>query len=202
MTPFRRTQARDPVDWAELRRRLDEVQARASMAASPEQVRERLRERARALAQPVATDAVADAVDHITFRLGSEECGLESRFVLEIVGRARLTPLPRVAPPAVGVTGWRGEVLTVMDLGMVLHGADNAPTGVGEMPQVLVIGDGRRTVGVLVTEVLDLQHVHLGALQPAGGQGERPCLRGITPDAISILDAAALIRQLTEGAPL
>jgi purine-binding chemotaxis protein CheW len=202
MTPSRRTPARGPVDWAELRRRLHDVQVRSSAAMSPEHVRELLRERARALAQPLATDAVGDAVDHITFRLGTEQCALESRVVLEVLGRARLTPLPRVAPPAIGVTGWRGDVLTVMDLGMVVQGTASAPADGSASRPVLVIGDRRRSVGVVVTEVLDLQRIDPGALQPAGARSERPLLRGITPDAISILDAAALLRQLTEGAPL
>ncbi|HET7603488.1 MAG TPA: chemotaxis protein CheW [Gemmatimonadales bacterium] len=202
MTPSRRNAARVPVDWAELRRRLEEVQARATMVASPEQVRERLRERARLLARPAATGDVGDAVDHVTFRLGAEQFGLESRFVREVLGRARLTPLPRVAPPVVGVAGWRGDVLTVADLRLMLQAGGQVTGDAIESLPMLVIGDSRRRIGVVVTEILDLQHIRMGALQPAGTQGERPWLRGITPDAISILDAAELIRHLTEGAPL
>jgi purine-binding chemotaxis protein CheW len=202
VTASRRQPARGPVDWAELRRRLEEVQERALVSASPAQVRELLRERARLLAQPPATDDMADAVEHVTFRLGSEQFGLESRFVLEVLGRSRLTPLPRVAPPVVGVTGWRGDVLTVMDLRLVLQAGGPATDAVIESPPILVIGDNHRRIGVVVTEILDLQHVRPGDLKPAGAQGERPWLCGITPEAISILDAAVLIRQLTEGAPL
>lgn len=202
MSPSRRNAPRGPVDWAELRRRLEDVHARASLTASPEQVRERLRERARLLARPLAAGEVADAADHVAFRLGAEQFGLESRFVLEVVGRARLTPLPRVAPPVVGVTGWRGDVLTVADLRLVLQAGGQATGDAIESPPILVIGGRRGRIGVVVTEILDLRQIRMNTLQPPGAQDERPWLRGITPDAISILDAAELIRHLTEGAPL
>lgn len=202
MTPSRRTTARGPVDWAELRRRLDDVHARAVAGASPEQIHELLRERARTLARPLGQETTADTLEIVTFSLGAEHCGIESRFVLEVLGRARFTPLPRVAPPAIGVTGWRGDVLTVMDLRLLLSKAGLAPADGDQPEHVMVIGDGTLALGVVVTGVGDIDRVRLAALQPAGAESERPCLRGITPEAVSIFDGAALIRQLTEGAPL
>jgi purine-binding chemotaxis protein CheW len=190
------------VDWGELRRKLEEIQARAAAAASPEQVRAVLRERARLLAQPLEGETDDDMLEVVVFGVGSERCAIESRFVLQVLAQARLTPLPRVAPPAVGVTGWRGDVLTVMDLRLVLQGIEDTRADEAHARQVMVIGDGRQAVGVIVTAGLDLQHVGLSALLPSEAGSARPHLRGITPDAISILDAAALIRQLTEGAPL
>jgi purine-binding chemotaxis protein CheW len=184
------------VDWAAVRERL----ARAERAGglldySPAQARALLDERARLLARPAAVpDAPGELVSTMTFRLGAEHYAIDARLVHEVVRVPELTPLPGTPAIVAGLMHRRGEVLAVFDI-RSFFGLVQAP--LADAARVLVIGDGSAELGIVVDDVSGMTRVRSTGLfphRPPAGQDQH-YVRGVTVDAIIVLDAAALIRD-------
>lgn len=194
MTDYR-TGLRGPIDWGEIRQRM-EVADRALAGATdrdPESVRELLEERARSLARPAAQIPASETLDVVTFVLANEVYAVESRYVTAVFELIDLSPLPGAEPPVFGVTAWRGELLTILDLRQVLG---LSVAALSDLSRVMVLGEDRARFGVLADAVREL--VTLPATQvrepPEGLAAKREYLRGVTADAVLVLDAGALIR--------
>ena len=191
----RRNVARRPVDWAEVRSRMEAAGRTLSGATStaPEQVRAVLEERARALARPMGTPARIDEIEAVTFALANERYAIESQYVFEVFRLEDLSPLPGAKPPVFGVTAWRGELLTILDLREALG---LSVTGLNDLSRMIVLGEERPAFGILADAVHGL--VTLPAAQvrepPEGVAAKREYLRGVTADAMLVLDAEQLLR--------
>ena len=59
---------------------------------------------------------VDDTVQLVTFRVGSEEYGVEIRFITEAVRPLKITPLPRMPEFIEGVVNLRGVIIPIVDL--------------------------------------------------------------------------------------
>ena len=191
----RRHVARRPVDWAEVRSRMAAAGRTLSGATStaPEQVRAVLEQRARALARPVGTPAPIDALETVTFALANERYAIESRYVFEVFRLEELSPLPGAKPPVFGVTAWRGELLTILDLRTVL----GLPvTALNDLSRVLVLGADRPAFGILADAVQDLVTLPASEVRqpPEGIAAKREYLRGITGDTVLVLEANKLLQ--------
>jgi purine-binding chemotaxis protein CheW len=165
------------------------------LGTPPERQREILEARARALARPAAArpDAVLTLV---TFALANETYALEARYVFGIRTLTTLTLLPRAPAPVVGLTVWRGALLKVIDLRPVLGLPVEA---LHDLAWMIAVGDERPAMGLLTGAPRDLMTVAPEdvALPQEGVAPRRDYLRGITADAVLLLDAAALIRDQT-----
>lgn len=186
---------RGPVDWIEYRQRA-EMAGRAMVEetdSSPERARQVLEERARALARPTALPPAVGALEVITFALANEVYAIESRFVIEVFRLTDLSPLPGAKPPVFGVTGWRGELLTILDLRPVLGLSVGALNDLG---RVIVLGEERPAFGVLADAVRELHTLPKSAVRdtPETVAASREYLRGVTADAVLVLDAEKLLR--------
>jgi purine-binding chemotaxis protein CheW len=151
-------------------------------------------ERARVLSQVSAPTRAPDAsIGVIEFGLGRERYAIEVAFVREVVRLVDYTLVPGVPEYIVGVTNLRGIVLPIVDLRRFFN---IAIKGLSDQSRVIVLGAGQIEFGVLADEAYG--QLELGAddiLAPPGelpGIG-RPYLRGVTRDAVVILDGAALI---------
>ena len=146
---------------------------------SPARRRTILDERARALA--VRPDDIGAAAagrgeaEFMVFRRGSERFALPLADVVEISRNARVTPLAGAAAPVVGLAGWRGRVLTVVDLN---------PGAGSEGDHLVVVGSGRAAFAVLADELEDARSL---AADPAAGDQRLSYATGITTDAITLL---------------
>jgi purine-binding chemotaxis protein CheW len=179
-----------PVDWDDVRRRVDAVgHALAGAAGMDDAERDRvLRERARRLAEPpTAAPAMREPADLLTFTLGGERYGVDARYVAEIRRPQSLTPLPGAEPPLVAVTAWRGDLLSVRDLRAAL----GLPSGGDLPPWMLVMGARKAAFAILADEPGQVERVDLAEL---GGGGGHPLVRGTTNDAVVVIDAVALLR--------
>jgi purine-binding chemotaxis protein CheW len=192
-----RSPVRRAVDWADLRRRVEEA-GRALAAGpaplSPGKARELLEQRAAALARPPAEPPREGGVEALTFTLGEEVYALESRYVLEVFRPADLARLPGAEAPVFGVTASRGELLLVLDLRPVL-GAKLEPV-VG--PKLVVaLGDERPAFGLVADGVRGIVRIEEGDIRPLpeGPGVAREYLRGMTGGAVLVLDASALLRR-------
>lgn len=182
-------------DWAEVHRRLDSAREalRRQREHDPERERRTLEARARSLAQPLEPPIAGGVLDVVSFKLGSESYALESRYLRAVFRLSELSPIPGAQAPVFGVTPWRGELLTVLDLRQLL----GVPaTGLSDLSRVLVVGEARAAFGILVDAVDDLVTLPLSTIRPPaeGVAVQREFLRGITGEALIVLDAAELLR--------
>ncbi len=186
------------IDWEAIRQRLSRASTGIAAAEnlSPEAAKTVMDIRARDLARvPSAPPNAADVLEVITFELAGERFGVETSYVRGVVRPADLASVPGSPAFLIGVTNLRGEVLAVMDLHQVLGVSGQART---ELPWVVVLGTDRAEFGVaadVMDEVLLLRIDEL--LQPsASGAGvRREYLRGVTREALTILDGATLLND-------
>jgi purine-binding chemotaxis protein CheW len=152
-----------------------------------------LEERARRLARPPAPPAAGATLDVITFQLANETYALESRYVLAVFRLADVSRLPGAVPPVFGVTAWRGDLLTVLDLRPILGLSEAA---LNDLATVIVLSAERVTLGILADAVRDVITLPAAAIrEPAEGvAAQRTYLRGMTGEAVLILDAQALLQ--------
>lgn len=186
--------SRGPVDWAEIRRRVEEVgRAIASTATvSAERRHDVLEERARILARPITATAAASAAgDAIAFDIRGETYAIDLRDVMEVFRPGEIALLPGAARPLIGVTAWRGELLSILGI-LPETGARPAE---GEQPRVVVVGDGRTAIGIVADDVLGTITIPPDEIRPLpeGLATRRAYVRGITSEAVQVLNASALL---------
>lgn len=159
--------------------------------------KEILGERARRLARPVVVDQVsldeADSNTVLVIRLGAERIGVALDHITEVHRAARLTPIPGARPPVAGVIAWRGRVLTVFDIAV----GRSAPVGIDEETRIVVIGQRRAAFGIVADEVEDarLADLHDAAPVETVDPARAELIRGVTSDALVVLDVPALIAR-------
>lgn len=159
------------------------------MPSEPESV---LARRARALARPLADESRRAGRLMVHFTLGGERLLLEARWLLGITKLTTLAALPGAVAPVRGVTVWRGELLTVLDIRPVLG---TSTAGLSDLTRVLVVGERRPRFGLLVNSVGDASDLSDIALLPApAGSPARDYLLGVTADASLVLDGARLLQ--------
>lgn len=168
------------------------------MSASNERpapsAKEILEARARRLARRVDDGgSTTFGAEMLGFTVGRERYAIDSRFVFAVVQLVDLVPLPGAMAPVVGLTRWRGDVLTVLDLRRAVGGA---PRALDDLGRVIVIGEATAEFGVLADIIDGLVSIDPSGLHPlpAGRQLEIPGLMiGVTSDAVHIIDAQTLI---------
>lgn len=195
MTSAKKRAVGAATDWSDIRRRLDESREglRDSVRVTPEQAHEMLAERARALARRPEWKREETMREALVFGVAGQRYAIESRFVVEVFHLSELALLPGAEPPVIGVLGWRGRLLTVMDLRAMLG---LPTTGLDDLGRVIVLGDARPEFGVLadvVEEITTLAESEVRVPQ-RGIQVSERYVRGVALDAVLVLDAAELLR--------
>jgi len=168
-------------------------------ALSPQEI---LAERARKLARPADADVAkpsAFAVDMLTFRVGGQRFAIESRYTFAVFRLFELIPLPGARRPVVGLSRWRGDVLTLLDLRRMVGVSSGALDDLG---RVIVVGDASPEFGVLADSIDDIVPIDPSALFPVsnehrGADDRAVLIRGVRADAIHVVDAVALISRQT-----
>lgn len=102
--------------------------------------------------------------EYLAFRVASAKHALPVSIIREIVRSAQLTPVPRAPAAVLGITSFRGRVVTVVDLGRrldlacaVLPGTA-ARLGGGKL-RILMVDMGTETIGLMVDEVLQVHRL-------------------------------------------
>jgi purine-binding chemotaxis protein CheW len=174
----------------------------ATTPASPaDRDRELLRERARRLARPLGDASEhTTRLDAVSFSLGRERYAVAVSNVFAVFRLSSLTPLPGARAPVIGLTQWRGDVLTVLDVrGLV--GA--VTTALDDLARVIVLGVDRPEFGLLADRLDDPLRLDAGAVFPLSAERASRAsdiVRGITSDAVVILDAPALVARQSAAA--
>ncbi|MEO8605601.1 MAG: chemotaxis protein CheW [bacterium] len=182
------------IDWQAAHQRIATATEAMEELLHPdaERAREILDARARDLAQ--AGDAPAQRateVEVVTFALANERYAIETRYVLEVLKLATITQLPRQL--LIGVINLHGDILAVFDLRTLL----GAPTrAISDLFRIMVLGQDQPEFGVLadtVDEVRMLSTDTVLALPDSVRSAGRELLRGVTTDALIMLDGGLLL---------
>ena len=158
--------------------------------------RDVLRQRAVRLARPLDIEQSSTArIDAVGFSLGREQYAIDARYVFAVFQLKSLTPLPGARAPVAGLSPWRGDVLTVLDIrGLV--GA--TPTALDDLARVIVVGQERPEFGLLADRLDDPLRLGPGSVHPLSaeraGRGS-DILRGVTSDAVVMIDAPTLLAR-------
>ena len=157
-----------------------------------------LRERARQLARPLAgigelNATGAGATSVLVARLGDERATIALDHIIEVYRAAALTPIPGARTPVIGVIAWRGRVLTVLD---IAHRRSDA-IAITDTTRIIVIGQRTATFGIFADEVDDVEDLNTQEAAPVEdiSPDRREFVRGVTSNALVVLDAAALIAR-------
>lgn len=183
------------IDWDALRMRIGVAEAQLEEGASmtAEDARVILDERARVLARPVEARIDTDASEVIVFRVGEETYAVPLESVVEVARGSGITPLPGAERPVIGVTGWRGRILTVLDVSSSAL-SQREP---GDESRILVLGERRAAFGVVASAIESVRSLAADSVTPSLDEpaGRAEYVRGMTNDAIVMLDVPALIQR-------
>lgn len=192
----RRKTETPPIDWGEIRRRLEAARVAIEQAwePSPEETRKILTARARALGQAPATETVDERIEVLEFILARERYAIESRYVREVCPLEQLTPLPCTPAFVLGIVNLRGEILSVIDIKKFFELPEQGLTDLNKV-MVLDSAAGMR-FGVLADVIVGVREVPRAAIQPSlptltGIRADY--LQGVTAERLVILDAGALL---------
>ena len=153
-----------------------------------------LRARAEALArEPESSDKPHELLEVVSYLLGREKYGVESRFVREVCPLKEMTPLPGTPRFVLGIVNLRGQVLSVIDIRRLF---DLPEEGLSDLDRIIVLQDNAMEFGILANAILGVVQVSPNELQPSlptltGIREEY--LKGITRERMVILDGARLL---------
>jgi purine-binding chemotaxis protein CheW len=159
------------------------------MTGSTHQERAILEARAEALARPRKTVVDRDGMEVVAFRLAREQYAIAATHVIAASLLRDFTPLPRGQSVLVGLTEWRGTLLSLIDPRQLL-GLSTA--ALDDLRHVVIVGDRRRHVGILVDAVIGTRRIDADSLQAPSGAREQRLVIGVSSDALVLLDGAAI----------
>ena len=184
------------IDWAAIRRRLDNTTAAFERKAAPsaEEQKRILDARAAALARVPRDDArTEEQLEILEFQLAHERYAVQSSLVREVCPLRELTPLPGTPAFVMGIINVRGQIVSVVDFKRFF---DLPQQGLSDLNKVVIVTDGEMEFGVLVDAVAGVQRISMSQIQPplptlTGIRLEY--LRGVTAQRLVILDIARIL---------
>ena len=135
-------------------------------------------------------------MSHVVVRLGGGRFALPMSAVAEVGRIPGLTRVPNTPPWVAGVANWRGRILGVLDL-RVLLGVEQIDDGASSS-RLVVLTRGAHAVGVVAERVDGVIDVDEEALEPALltlPNEAAPLLEGQITDAdgpVGVIDAVAV----------
>ena len=136
-----------------------------------------------------------------TFQVGELSLGVDIRTIQEINSDIASFPVPNAPAEILGVINLRGDVVTVIDLGVVFWGKRSR---VGESSRLVIVEDGSERVALLADEIEDIRAVDPEAVEPApanvsGAEGRFfRCVYKRDGKLTAILDVKATLEGLED----
>lgn len=181
-----------PIDWDEVRERLERAGEYLAGSLSPSGGRDVLRKRAEALSVPVAEAQEDEAIQAVVFKLGGERFAFETAFLKEVSPVGEIVPVPCTPSFVLGMVSFRAEVLSVMDLRKFFDLPDR---GISDMNRLLVLSSGDMQFGVLADAVEGVRPIKTAELKklPTLSGVREEYLYGVSPEGITVLDGGKLL---------
>ena len=189
------TRKHSSIDWARVRRTLENAEAAIRLAGtpSPEEVREVLKARAREMARESIAAETAERIEVVEFLLAGEAYAIESRYVRAIHPLTSLAPLPCTPSFVLGIANVRGEILSVIDIGKFF---ELPGEGLTNLNKLIALDSGHMHFGILADAIVDVRHIPVAAIQsslPTLTGIREEYLKGVTAGRTVVLDAEKLI---------
>ncbi|HNY32246.1 MAG TPA: chemotaxis protein CheW [Fibrobacteria bacterium] len=110
-----------------------------------------------------ATTNLPVQVELTVFTVGDILCAVDNGRVREISGLRAITPVHHAPSHVRGVVNLRGQIMTIIDLGVRL--------GIGAVPEdrhsrILVVRSGEEDIGLLVDGIEDVKTVSASEMEP------------------------------------
>jgi purine-binding chemotaxis protein CheW len=126
---------------------------------------------------------------YVTFRIGTEEYGIEIDFVKEIVGIQKVTNVPDMPQYIKGVINLRGEVIPIIDV-RIRFRYEEIPYN--DRTCIIIIHIGDAVIGLIVdevSEVMDIPKKNIAPPPKASAKSKNRFIKGIgkIDDNIKIL---------------
>lgn len=192
------TPRKKPIDWREVKLRLESAQIATEHIWAPtaEDNQRILQERARALAREVMPAEAADAsIEVLEFILAHERYAVASEYVREVYTLEELTPLPCTPVFVLGIINLRGEILSVIDIKKFF---DLPEKGITNLNKVIVLESNDMVFGILADVISGVRRIPRAGIQPSlptltGIRAEY--LLGVTEERVVVLDAEKLLHD-------
>jgi purine-binding chemotaxis protein CheW len=159
----------------------------------PSVVERILQERANALAVPPKTESAGDALSVVVVTVGPERYGIEITQIREVQPLSGLVAVPAAPSTWAGLVNLRGSLYPVLNLRVHL-GLEPGP--IGSDARVVVVGDERNAIALLVDgvyEVTEVSSTQLDTSMTRQGREGGGVIRGVTRDFLSVLDVVSLL---------
>lgn len=183
------------IDWPTVHRRLARAQDALArdFEPPPEQWQSVLQQRAAALAQPVDTAAtLAPHIEALCFGLGEERFAIATRHINEVHALRDLSPLPCAPAFIAGLINLRGQVLSVVDLRVLLQ----LPRATTVGKHAIVLHRDHMIFAVLADRIDGINQIPSAELRPPPTvlrERSHDYLSGITPAGLSLIDGERLL---------
>jgi purine-binding chemotaxis protein CheW len=153
---------------------------------------ERLRQRAQHYAAPAKDqdDVLEDVRTVLVFNLGSENYGIDVRYVFGIRALDTVAHVPGTPPFYPGVINVRGRILSVFDLRsffQIPHAAEDGTSG-----EVVIVHANKLEMAVLARQVIGVESIPVSTIKPID---HMPYTVGLTSEKIILLDMAQLFQD-------
>ena len=187
---------RRAIDWPQVHRRLERLQAAVERGWQPtaEEGRLLLRARARTLARPSASEGSAGpTLEVIEFRVAQEAYAIESAHVAEVFPLTEMTRLPCTPAFVRGIVNVRGEIVSVVDLKQFFGLPEQ---GITDLNRVILLQGDPMSFGILADRVEGVRTLAAERLQPGLPtltDRRRDYLKGIAEGRMVVLDVAKLL---------
>ena len=183
-------------DWQEIHDRLARAGAGLEETSlTRERVQAILQERARKLAQvPDQAAPAADVMEVLIFGLGEESYAIETVYVREVLRFGEFTPLPGGLEHLIGISNVRGQILALFELGTFFE----VKVSAGGQAKIIVLGEERSEFGIRADAVFEVRRLRNDEMLEAPQSvtpAARSILRGVTENALLVLDGAALLQD-------
>jgi purine-binding chemotaxis protein CheW len=135
---------------------------------------------------------------YLTFRLGSEDYGIEIRYVREIVGMQKVTEVPDMPGFVKGVVNLRGQVIPVIDMRLRFH---MIAKDYDERTCIVVVSISGSQVGLVVDTVNEVRNIdpsHVSPPPKAAGADSARYIHGmgkVGDSVVILLEGTKLLQE-------
>jgi len=175
------------IDWEAIWQSLDWDDTDRQQTA----IKERLKQRASQYAQPSKQQQIyqqeqEEVYQLLTFDLGAERYGIDVTVVTRVRAINKLTRVPGAQSFYRGVVNVRGQIITVLDLRILLAlGIDTTEIP----PELVVVKHGNLEIAILADHVSDVERIPVDVIEPV----EMQYARGVTLGRLVVLDIEQLL---------
>lgn len=142
--------------------------------------------------------AEKDAKQYIVVKLGSEQYGIDIRYIDNIVRMQKITRIPKIQSYFKGVINLRGEIVPVMSIRRKMELEDDVITGVSRIIILKIEEKGK--LGIIVDEVKEVVTLEEDQIDKAAGNrdGKGLFINGVGKNGeelISLFEINAIIEE-------